>query len=488
MISVEYKGQDYKYDLICSCGNNFQKSWRDMRRTDNLCCKECLGKIQSERMAFTYDEVKNYIEVDSNSGCKLLSEKYINAHQKLKLKCKCGNIFWRTLNDFKSGNQRQCNECVGYIKWNKELIIKYVSKYPDIELLNKHDDLQYNSLLKIRCKCGNVFERTFKDLKRYKYKLCQDCVIQKRALNIRNSYEEVKRNVESVEGYKLLSKSYEGYSKRLKIQCPDNHVFHMSYGNFYFKGCRCLVCNRKNIQIKKTKTNNQFIKEVYELIGEEYTFLEKYKGADNKIKCRHNKCGHEWQISPSNFLRGKRCPKCSRNTLKTTEKYKKNVHSLVGDEYSVLGTYVDAKTYVQMRHNYCGYKWDIIPNSFLQGTRCPQCAESKGEQRIREYLESKYINFQQEYSFDDLLGTGGGVLRFDFAVFDNDKKLIYLIEYDGEFHFKKQYDNDNFEDLRIHDKRKNQYCRENNIPLLRIPYWKFGNIEDILKEVLDESI
>lgn len=357
MISVEYKGQDYKYDLICSCGNNFQKSWRDMRRTDNLCCKECLGKIQSERMAFTNDEVKNYIEVDSNSGCKLLSEKYINAHQKLKLKCKCGNIFWRTLNDFKSGNQRQCNECVGYTEWNKELIIKHISKYPDLELLNKDDDLVYESELVLKCECGEMYKTTFKRFKKNKYKCCYDCMIKKRALNIRNSYDEVKKNIESIEGYKLLSKVYVNYRKRLKIQCPENHIFHMSYKNFYYENCRCLVCS-----------------------------------------------------------------------------------------------------------------------------------ETKGEKKVREYLLTNEYKFEQQFTFEDLKGIGGNSLRFDFAVFDKFKELKCLIEYDGEFHFKKLFDNDGFENLQMHDEMKNNYCRNKNIKLIRIPFWKFNDIEDILKEVLDESI
>lgn len=258
LISVEYRGQDYKYKLICSCGNIFKKSWRDIRRTQNLCCRECLRKIQSKKMAFTYDEVKNYIEIDSNSGCKLLSKEYINAHQKLKLKCKCGNIFWKTLNVFKSGNQRQCNKCAGYKEWDRELVIKYITQYPNLELLNKNDNLMHNSMLKIKCECGNVFKRTFKDFKRYKYKCCQDCMIKYRSLNIRNSYDEVKSNIESIKGYKLLSKKYINYRDRLKIQCPEGHIFYMSYKNFFYEGCRCLVCSESNGEkvIRKYLTAN----------------------------------------------------------------------------------------------------------------------------------------------------------------------------------------------------------------------------------------
>lgn len=53
------------------------------------------------------------------------------------------------------------------------------------------------------------------------------------------------------------------------------------------------------------------------------------------------------------------------------------------------------------------------------------------------------------------------------------------IEYDGEQHYKlneyfggQKY----FDILKRHDEIKNEYCKENNIKLLRIPYWEFNNI------------
>lgn len=38
----------------------------------------------------------------------------------------------------------------------------------------------------------------------------------------------------------------------------------------------------------------------------------------------------------------------------------------------------------------------------------------------------------------------------------------------------------NFEQLKIRDNIKNTYCKENNIKLLRIPYWEIDNIEQVL--------
>ena len=105
---------------------------------------------------------------------------------------------------------------------------------------------------------------------------------------------------------------------------------------------------------------------------------------------------------------------------------------------------------------------------------------------ILTYLQNYNTLFKQEYSFENLLGVGGGLLRFDFAVFDDINNLKLLIEYDGEFHFKKYYETQNFEDLQMHDNRKNQYCKDNNIPLIRIPYWQFDKIEQILDKWLSK--
>lgn len=70
----------------------------------------------------------------------------------------------------------------------------------------------------------------------------------------------------------------------------------------------------------------------------------------------------------------------------------------------------------------------------------------------------------------------GNPLRFDFAIWLNEK--LCLIEYDGEFHFKKYYEEQNYETLVEHDEMKNIYAFEHNIPLLRIPFTDFSKIEN----------
>lgn len=36
--------------------------------------------------------------------------------------------------------------------------------------------------------------------------------------------------------------------------------------------------------------------------------------------------------------------------------------------------------------------------------------------------------------------------------------------------------------VKENDKIKDEYCKNNNIKLIRIPYWEFNNIESILQQ------
>lgn len=60
-----------------------------------------------------------------------------------------------------------------------------------------------------------------------------------------------------------------------------------------------------------------------------------------------------------------------------------------------------------------------------------------------------------------------------------------LVEYDGILHYEDKFNNHlEFSKTKVRDKIKTTFCKDNNIPLLRIPYWDFDNIEKILNEAL----
>ena len=102
-------------------------------------------------------------------------------------------------------------------------------------------------------------------------------------------------------------------------------------------------------------------------------------------------------------------------------------------------------------------------------TSCDKCKESYGEIKIRLLLEEHQIPYEKEKTFEDCVNPETNKqYRFDFYV-NNE----YIVEFDGEQHFKPiEYfgGQEYFETCKARDKKKNDYCKENKIPIIRIPY------------------
>lgn len=112
---------------------------------------------------------------------------------------------------------------------------------------------------------------------------------------------------------------------------------------------------------------------------------------------------------------------------------------------------------------------------------------SRGEIKIEEILRANDISFKQEYSFPDLVSSSGRPLRFDFAVFDDDGDLDFLIEYQGIQHYEAKSKFGGAQGLyrqKYNDSKKRSYCALHNIKLIAIPYWDEDrlNFDYIMRE------
>lgn len=98
---------------------------------------------------------------------------------------------------------------------------------------------------------------------------------------------------------------------------------------------------------------------------------------------------------------------------------------------------------------------------------------SRGEIKIYEILEANGLNFVEEYEFPDLISENKVPLKFDFAVFDDDGNIDFLIEYQGKQHYQpvsKFGGSRGFHKQKHHDTMKKQYCALHGIPLIEIPW------------------
>ena len=245
----------------------------------------------------------------------------------------------------------------------------------------------------------------------------------------------------------------------------------------------CPICKRRNTAKKRSKTNDDFIKELNK-INKNIIPLDIYENAHKRIKFKCLKCNHEWTTSPNNVLYNKTgCPKCYGNITKTHEEFIEEM-SIINKDIIILTKYVDSHTKVDYKCNICNCHWSATPTNLLQGKGCPKCYISNGEKRIMKYLDNNNISYiYDEPYLNDLLGLGGKNLRPDFIIED----IKVWIEFDGEFHYNDFYKDGSYETLKYHDKLKDEYAKEHGWKLIRIPYWEYNNIENILNEILNKS-
>ena len=174
------------------------------------------------------------------------------------------------------------------------------------------------------------------------------------------------------------------------------------------------------------------------------------------------------------------CAYCT-GRYKTTEDFKKEMQN-INPDIEIIGEYFGSEKSVKCKCKVCGYEWNPIGRSLKYGQGCPACTFSKGEIKIGKILDENKIKYTTQKTFDDCVYKEK--LRFDFYL----PYYNILIEYDGEQHFRPvdfankglEWATKIFEYNQIKDKIKNDYCKDNNIRLIRIPYWEFNNIETIL--------
>lgn len=221
------------------------------------------------------------------------------------------------------------------------------------------------------------------------------------------------------------------------------------------------------------------------------------------INCLEKDYHKFYMISCSDFVRGRRCPYCTNR--------KGKVHPL-----DSLGKLLEDKGLLHLwsnKNKRSPYEYPVqsnqkvwwkcpegkhedylrfIYNSTSNNFRCSECQFSQGEKRIEEYLMKNNIRYTAQTEYEGLVGLGGGNLSYDFYILN---PYNILVEYDGEFHYKpiKKYKNEplkyaqeRFEKQKEHDRLKNEYAHNNGVNLLRIPYWDFDDIEEILDNYLSQ--
>lgn len=308
----------------------------------------------------------------------------------------------------------------------------------------------------------------------------------------RKTNEEFLREVKGLRGDEYTF--FEPYkNNRTKIIARHNkcgHFFNVAPKDFLNKRSGCPECSKKLVGEKRAKTPEKFREEFKQKFGDGYILLSDYIRNREKVRAQHLVCGRVFESSPNNLIdKGSGCPTCYGNEKKSNTGFIKQIREQVGYEYDPLEKYKGGHTKIKFRHNACGHEYEVTPDKFInQGRRCPRCRSSKGETRIADALDRVNINYSREYRLEDCRGDVHA-LPFDFAIYGETGNLLFLIEYDGEQHFKVNEffgGREQFEKRKRYDEIKTAYCAERGIPLVRISYWQYNEIEDILEKAIRE--
>ena len=169
--------------------------------------------------------------------------------------------------------------------------------------------------------------------------------------------------------------------------------------------------------------------------------------------------------------------------------------SLVGQKFGLLTVIKQMPSFNNRSMWLCECSCDehnqkIVSSVHLQEGYVNSCGclkKSVGEYTIEQILKDNQIIFEKNAHFDNCKFSDTGY----YAYFDFYVNQTYIIEYDGEQHFKptcfgiKNLDAiANFNKTKEHDEFKNNYCFNNNIPIIRIPYTHLNelSLEDLLLE------
>ena len=381
--------------------------------------------IFSKYNPYTIDNIKHYLELE-NSSLALLSTEYKGASNKLKWKCECGEIFETTW-DIVIGGKRYCNFCAK----------------------------------------------------------------SKRYDGLRDYFTEINDKCDK-NNYTLLTKNITRSNQKFKYICnkhKDKGILTSTYDDFIRINKECRYCAHEKTGIKLRKADNEKFKSLVESKG----FIYKGYDYDNKGKYKkvniHYLCPNHidkgiQKIKYDNLLRSNgKCKYCiGRERTKEdlqSELYEMNI------DVSIL-EYIDYASPIKVLCNKCTHIWDTKGVNLTQGHGCPNCPSSNFEKLCSNILGNLGFNFTRQEWFDDCRDKNP--LPFDFHLID----FNILIECDGEGHYKpipygsmtEDETKMNFLKVKKHDNIKTEFCKNNNIPLIRIPYWERDNMEYFLWDKL----
>lgn len=180
---------------------------------------------------------------------------------------------------------------------------------------------------------------------------CANCRNLQTSKRCRKSHAQFVSEMSNVDDSIIVLGSYITAKTPILCQCAVcGHRWRPTPSNL-LSGYGCTICKHKQVGLKKRKTHEQFVKEVYGL----------------------------------------------------------------NSNLSIESEYIDSKTQIYIHCKRCGANFVRTPDALLSSHGyCAGCMGSHGEQRISQWLTQHSIYFESQKRFNDLKGPGGDTYHMIF--------------------------------------------------------------------------
>lgn len=455
-----------------------------------------------------------------------VEDNYQSCNDLVPIKCIEHNvIFNQTMMDHGKRGRVGCKECIAekrranFADTKEKFIEKAKKAHPDMDFDYSH--VVYTNAktkVKIRCLSHGYFKQTPDEHLRGKSG-CKKCSNEARSVNWVIPYEVFETYAEKAHNgrYKYDKNTYTTITTKMTIICPEHGNFDL-LPKTHLKGSGCPQCGingrGKEVKIDKSEWSRRSIIKTENIrkpkpppnpnkergrTREEFLADERELGKERFIKraseYHHDKYDYSHIIYENCYskmiiicpIHGKfnqtavehyryGCRKCAqrdngKKRRMTTEQFIRKARKVHGDLYDY--SEVEYKTYFDNVYIRCPKhgRFEQIPSNHIHKTMkcgCPTCKSSKGEKTLFDYFRKEGIKFITQKTFDDCRDKG--LLKFDFYL----PEYNLCVEYDGQQHFEpvEYFGGDiGFEATQRRDQVKDLYCINNDIDMIRIPYY-----------------
>ena len=475
---TEYKNSKDKVVIICKEHGEFTKA--PNKHLSGQGCPKCKGYVKLSQTSFLERAIIKHKDLYDYPKTIVKSK-----NDKVVVTCKIhGDFEQLPANHLKGSGCPKCAQIkrTEDQRYSKEDFINSVSEKHQ----HKYDysESEYlNSQTKIKIICAIHGDFYMKPNSHHSGQGCPQCGRLNANKNIALDYNLFLDRAHKIhkDQYTYDENSYVNYSTRMNIYCNEHRFFSQTPHSHISMKTGCPKCG----DIKGGQSNSHSWDVVLNLFKEIHGLKYNYDKTSyvSAAKKMRMECKiHGWFEQRSNLhYSGTGCPKCA--VIKVHEQQKIDFNQF--KERSIV-THMDRYKYYEEDYIDIFSKTKITcekhgdfyqkPINHYRGAGCQKCTSSRGENTIRNILDTKKIKYIEQKKFDDLKFKGK--LKCDFFL----SEYNTVIEYNGIQHYQPVAIFGGIEGLKNTQNRdliKYKYLNANNIKLIIVKY-DVENIKDYI--------